>query len=417
MAASAPESAVLQPGPGSGKGTLLFIAAYAATSVLSLAYVVSTGRLLDATRFGIANALIGILGLIGYLAGACQNAAAEAVAAAPRTAGPAFFIKRLSIPILAVGTVAALAAAPLLAPLGADIGAAVTTGLAASTMIVAALSTGAMAGRGDIAGQALAGLAGAAARIGAGVVLMLAGLGPLGALAGYLVGNLVSIGFGLRRAGAAPSSGVASGTGDERLAIKPRSVAIFVTAFVPFALDQWLVQSLAPAEGGPYAALTTVAKLVFFCTMPAIMIVFPRILATTGAQARMGLLRNAGAAVLLVSGCAGSALALAAPAVFEALFPGRFAAAAQEITVLAPGMVMFSVSILLVHALSVWQPAGLLIILSVPPAVGIALFIMRHDSLSAMAANLTLVYGLQLILLSAAVLPLARRAMAAGKTA
>lgn len=394
----------------------VFTASHAVAGGLSLAYIIVAGRLLDDKQFGIATALIGIIAVFGYLAGAVQNAVAQRVAEAHDVARIAALQRRLWRAASGWCVVAMPIAILLLAPIGANAGAVLATGTAIATMVAGAVSTGRLAGHGDLRGQALVGFAGAAVRLVTGAALISAGMGVSGAVAAYFAGNIAIIALGSRR-NERPGAAAADPQHHAALRLETRSLAAFVAAFTPFALDQWLVQTLTPAVGGHYAAFTTIAKMVFFAAAPVAMIAFPRMLKATSHAERLAILGRAGAMTLAVCVGIGAALMLAPATLVDALFAGRYADAHRHLATLVPGTILFSLSIFLVHALVAWRVRGLLPALLAPPAVGLILFLLRHDSLTAMTENLALTYGLQFILLSVATLCFVTRGSARDDTA
>ena len=237
---------------------------FAATNVIAFAYIVAAGRTLRPTEFAVFNALFGLITVAGYFSTSIQLAATEA---ATRNSSISVLptlvahTARLLFPACALATIAALPFGPAIGVTAAALAAA---GATTFIMFTSSTATGVLVGLGRIRASSLVMLSGAACRLLVGWPLMLLGLGIVGALLGYFVNYMLvfflAYALSMRTGLSRRSSGTAQ---REKLHFRASTVATSVMAFLPFGLDQVLVQLVAPSEGAEYAALATAAKLVF----------------------------------------------------------------------------------------------------------------------------------------------------------
>jgi len=372
---------------------------FAATNVIAFAYIVAAGRTLRPTEFAVFNALFGLITVAGYFSTSIQLAATEA---ATRNSSVSVLptlvahTARLLFPACALATIAALPFGPAV---GVTAAALVAAGATTFIMFTSSTATGVLVGLGRIRASSLVMLAGATCRLLVGWPLMLLGLGIVGALLGYFV-NYVLVFFlayalSMRTGLSRRSNGTAQ---REKLHFRASTVATSVMAFLPFGLDQVLVQLVAPSEGAEYAALATAAKLVFFGAYPVAAAMYPRLLTEAVVQRRVHLLLVAIVLVLLVGG---------ATAVFVAAFPGTtlhllfhrsFNAASRYVGPFAYGITMFSVSALSAQALIAWRSRVGYLPSAIATAFAVSLFALRHDSLGTLVSNQLWVYGVQFVL-------------------
>jgi len=372
---------------------------FAATNVIAFAYIVAAGRTLAPAEFAVFNALFGLITVAGYFSTSIQLAATEAATRnSNNSVLPTLVAQtaRLLFPACALITIAALPFGPAIGATAAALGAA---GATVFVMFASSTAMGVLVGLGRIRTSSLVMLAGATCRLLVGWPLMLLGLGIVGALLGYLVNYLLvfflacalSIGAGLSR----HSSGTVQ---REKLRFKPSTVATSVIAFLPFGLDQVLVQLVAPTEGAEYAALATTAKLVFFGAYPVAAVMYPRLLTEPVVQRRVHLLLLAILLVLLVGGVTAALVAAFPGTTLHLLFHRSFDDASRYVGPFAYGILFFSVSALSAQALIAWQSRVGYLPSAIATAVAIALFTFRHDSLGTLVSNQLWVYGVQFVL-------------------
>jgi O-antigen/teichoic acid export membrane protein len=372
---------------------------FAATNVIAFAYVVAAGRTLAPAEFAVFNALFGLITVASYFSASIQLAATEAATRnSSNSVLPTLVAQtaRLLLPACVLATIAALPFGPAIGATAAALGAA---GATVFVMFASSVAMGVLVGLGRIRASSLVMLAGATCRLLVGWPLMLLGLGIIGALLGYLANFLLvfflayalSMGTGLSR----HSSEAAQ---REKLQFKPSTVATSVIAFLPFGLDQILVQLVAPTEGAEYAALATTAKLVFFGAYPVAAVMYPRLLAEPLVQRRVHLLLLAIVLVLLVGGAAAAFVAAFPGTTLHLLFHRSFDAASRYVGPFAYGILFFSVSALSAQALIAWQSRVGYLPSAIATALGVALFALRHDSLGTLVSNQLWVYGVQFVL-------------------
>ncbi len=372
---------------------------FAATNVIAFAYVVAAGRTLAPADFAVFNALFGLITVASYFSASIQLAATEAVTRNPSNSVLPTLVAqtvRLVLPACTLVTITALPFGPAIGATAAALG---TVGATVCVMFASSAAMGVLVGLGRIRASSLVMLAGATCRLLVGWPLMLLGLSIIGAVLGYLVNYLLvfflayalSIRTGLSR----HSSAIGH---RERLQFKASTVATSVIAFLPFGLDQILVQLVAPTEGAEYAALATTAKLVFFGAYPVVAVMYPRLLTEPLVQRRMHLLLLAIVLVLLVGGATATLAAAFPGTTLHLLFHRSFDATSRYVGPFAFGILFFSVSALSAQALIAWQSRVAYLPSAVATVFAVTVFTVRHDSLGTLVSNQLWVYGVQFVL-------------------
>jgi O-antigen/teichoic acid export membrane protein len=373
----------------------VFGLAFGMSSVLSYVYVLVAGRTLAEAEFGVFNALLGLITLASFFATSVQLAATQAAADPAGARGLTSLVRTTLVHAAPMIVAIALVGMPFASEIGASAGHVALLGAIFVVMFATSAALGFLAGIGKIRSQAGVNLAGNVARLGAGVPLMIAGGAVFGAIAGYLASYVVMLPLAMWIGSRAAGGG---GSGSARLGLDRGVMIVFALAFAPYSLDQLLVQVVAPALGGRYAAIATIAKLGLFVTYPVIAVVYPRLLKLADPRQRTRLLAQATLAVVgiaavsaaLLSGLGSQALAL--------FFGDRFADVEPHVPLLSVGVACFSVSALGAHALIVWRSR----LGFVPPTaaliVGVILYVARHATLAEIVVNQAVAYGVQLVL-------------------
>ena len=249
--------------------TIIFGLVFGLSNVISYLYVVVAGRNLLPAEFGVFNALLGLLIMTGAFAGSLQVAVTRAVSKHANRDTFASLMHgtwRFALPGTVLLTSAAL---PFASRIGADATQIVICGATLLAMILSSTALGFLVGLGKVRSQADLGFLGTVARLVTGWILMLAGFGISGALAGYAANYLLvlilayAMSLHISKRQEASESG-----GSQALRIEGATVATFVLAFAPFSLDQFMVQFFNPTLGGEYAATATIAKVAFFAAYP-----------------------------------------------------------------------------------------------------------------------------------------------------
>ena len=378
--------------------TAVFGILFGIANVLSFVYLVVAGQSLAPGQFGVFNALVGVLTLAGVLSGAVQTAVTQVAVLEPTRAALIAVTRttwRVTFPAVGLATLAAL---PFAGSIGATGTQALLCGGTALAMILAGASMGYLVGIRRQRLQAGIILLGTVLRLGAGWPLMLLQFGVAGAISGYLLQYMLALAvahvLSLRLA---PDRGGTAAPPDLRIDV--RSIATFVAVFLPYTVDQVIVQTVAPQVGGDYAAIATVAKMIFLSNYPIIAVAYPHLLSLTDRHRQ---LRFAGVALAGVVGAAGllCVVLVAFPDfAMHVFFHGRFAGATPLLGAMALGVTCFTVSTLGAHFLIAWgNGAGWLPSLAAQ-AVGIGLYAAHHESLDAVVANQLAIYVMQLVLM------------------
>ena len=376
----------------------VFGIAFGFTNVISYLYLVIAGRTLAGSDFGVFNALLGLITLCGFLANSVQLAVTQAAAQNASRSELAVLMRTTLQSALPSTTLLVLAAMPFAAVIGANPEQVVLCGVVVLLMFLGSTALGFLAGIGRIRIQAGINLVGAMVRLATGWLLLLVGVGTVGAILGYLF-NYAAV---LLVAGWVGSRVVArrsfERTSEPKLRLDVSTPATFVFAFGPFTLDQLLVQALAPSLGGIMPPCHH-GKARLLCGLPGhgrnLSPHVAEIRAATSGAAACG---NGGRSHLYcrrsrldpghVSGANGG----------HAL-RDRFPEAVPYVGSLAFGIACFSISAVAAHALIVWGSRLGFVPSMVALGVGMILFVVRHDSLATLVENQVWVYGLQLVLL------------------
>ena len=381
----------------------VFGVAFGLANVISYLYVVIAGRTLLPAQFGVFNALLGVIAISGFLAASLQLAITQAATLNPSRRALAALMRgtwRIALPGIALLTLASM---PFAAAIGASAAEVMLSGVAILVIFLACTPLGFLGGSSRIRAQAGVNLLGTLVRLGVGWPLMSLGVGVAGGVLGYL--SSYAAVFGLAYC---TSWYLAANHPPEDLRNAPplrleaSAMATFVLAFAPFSLDQLLVQGFAPSLGGDYAAVATMAKLVFFGAYPVMAVAYPHLLRRSGERSRARLAAVTAVGVICIA--AGLAWALAAfPRQLTAMFfADRFQEVVPHVGPLAFGVACFSLSAIGAHALIAWGSRIGFLPSLVALGAGVALFAFRHDSLAAVVANQVWIYGLQLVLMLAA---------------
>jgi len=381
--------------------TVVYGVIFGLTNVVSYLFIVLVGRTLAAHEFGVFTALVGAIVIAGFFAGPLQLAVTQAAALLPSLSGLKRLTRTTVRSAFACIVLLTLAAIPYASRIGAKELDVALCGVATLLVYVGCAPMGFLGGIGKVRAQAHINLLGTIMRLCVGWPLMVFGLGVTGALFGYVWNYAVVFVLAdrlSRRIAFDRSSAVAQDL--PHLRIQGSAIATFALTFIPFSLDQLLVQAFAPSLGGDYAALTTMAKIVFFGAFPVLMVAYPRLLVRTGAGRRTRLFA---AAAGLVICCAGSLAWLLV------VLPGQsmamvFAEGFPEVTPFVGRMAIavgcFSVAALCAYALTAWGSRIAFVPFLVAMVTQIGLFASRHDSLGALVSNQVWTYGLQLVLVT-----------------
>ncbi len=285
------------------KDAFLFGLVFGLTNVVSYPFIVFAGRNLVPVEFGVFNALLGLLTLAGVFATSLQVAVTKVVNS--RVDGKALrslmgMTLRIALPSTALLTIVAL---PFASQIGARPVHFLLCGTALLTMILGCAATGFLVGLGKVRSQADLQFFGALTRLGVGWALMMVGLGISGALIGYVISYLIVLVLAYMMAmHACKTSSSSVEHAIAPLRVEVTSMTTFFIAFMPFTLDQFIVQLVNPAVGSAYAATATIAKLVFFASYPVTAIAYPHMLSRSSARSRAFALASASAVIVAIAG-------------------------------------------------------------------------------------------------------------------
>lgn len=379
--------------------TLWFTVLFGMGNVLSYVYVVIVGRQLTATQFGVFNALLGLITLAGVVANAVQTAVTSIAVRSPDRAALRAVNRRtawMAVPAVVAVTLACLPLAPLI---GADAVQVLVCGAVALAMQLSYPSIGFLLGLGLVREQAFIALAGTAVRLVVGLPLVMLSAGVAAALLGYLGNYLLVLAVALPLAWRRARTETAATATPASLQVDGRTLATYIAVFVPFSLDQTMVQLVAPGDGGAYAALSTMSKLVFFGAYPVIATAFAVLvgLNTLAAQLRHATTALKGVAVL--AGAPAAALALFPELARRVFFGDRFVDAGPALPAMAFGVLGFTLSVFVAHLLIAWGNRWAAAASLAASAAGVVLYTLHHGSLDALVFNQCAAYALQLMLL------------------
>jgi hypothetical protein len=305
--------------------------------------------------------------------------------------------RRTTLPATAVVTLALM---PMAGWLGASAFDIAMCGLTIYVMFVSSAALGFLTGVRGVRAQARVILVGAAVRVTAGWPLMLMGFGVIGALFGFLFNYGLVLAFA-----SSMSASAAAGSGPRNATVPPlkldmASVATFVLAFAPLGLDQVLVQLFATGQGGPYAAVATTSKLVFFCSYPIMAVAYPHILLERDTVRRVRLFAAAAGALLLVALCVTAVLTLFPGQSLQLFFGDRFIDGAPHVSRLALSATLLSLSALATHGLIAWAAPNAFLPSLIAIVSGAALFAAHHSSLGALVEDQLWLCCIQLALIA-----------------
>lgn len=376
--------------------TALFGLVFGLTNIVSYLYVVVAGRSLAPSEFGVFNALLGLITMGGVFASSLQVAVTRAVVADARRASLAPLFRsvwRLALPGTVVLTIAAM---PFASRIGANALQILFCGVTLLAMILGSATIGFLVGLGQVRAQADLNFFGTIARLAVGWLLMAAGFGISGALAGYAVNYTLLLVLAYGKSRLASNSPVAArARGSMPLHIRGSTIAIFVVAFAPFTLDQLMVQLLNPAAGGDYAALATIAKLGFFASYPITAIAYPNFLARTDRRSRIVALVASMAMMLVVTASLAALISVFPREITRFFFGDRFLATSVHLGALTVGVACFSVAALGTHAQIAWGGRAGVLPSLIAVLLSLALFVGRGDTLQHIVENQMAVYALQ----------------------
>ncbi len=335
-----------------------FIFAYMATNVLSYLFIVVAGRNLLPNDYGLLTVFLGLLNLAAVFSNAIQASAARSIASHRADISRASIFKASCRVAGAAAVVSVAVLLPFASRLHATPELLVAWAFSVFTMVSAAGLTGAVTGLGHARIQVDLPLYATAARALAGVCLLPLGFGVGGAMAAFALhyGLLLALSWNQGRRIDVIAHPQKTPVGQPKsVSIDMPTVLLFSLTFMPFSLDQFLVQSLIPEHGGSYAAIGTLSKLVFFTCTPVIAFCYPRflnasdeVLATT--LMRRGLAAIAGCAFGLVLG-----LYFTGDLLMKLFFAGKYSEAGPFIVTAGVGAAFFSITLLATYAQMRWH--------------------------------------------------------------
>ena len=368
------------------------------TNLLSYCYILIAGRQLSPSEFGAFNALLGVITIGAIFATSLQVAVTRMVS--ERLNNDSFvYLQRVSLQLAVLG-MATVGVGGLLIGSHVQFGALqiAMCALTLALMVFGSAATGFLVAAGNIQSQANLAFWGTLARIGVGWPLLLLGFGVSAALAGYATHYaliLVLAYVGCRRALPSDSH---TPPGHAPLQLDRMSMAIFILSFAPFTLDQLLVQYLNPAVGGAYAASATIAKLVFFASYPITALAYPGFLLKAPGRDRVRALAVATAAVFGIAAILTLLIELFAEPVITLFFGARFGGIGEQLRLMAPAALCFSLTALGIHAQIAWRPKFGIAAPLAALLVGLLLYQYNHQSFNALASNQLTTLLLQMLL-------------------
>lgn len=385
---SLPQTTALGTRRLAGK-SLSAVFAFGATNLFSYGFLFVAGRYLAKPSFGLLNSLVGVLAIVGLLAGSVQVALTRTVALnrdiglaglrvfLGRTARYGSWTLLLSLPAM-----------PILARvLGASYVALLVTGITSVSLVLGAGASGFLAGRALVPTQAWAGFAGAAARLIFGWAAFFAGMGAVAGVSCYLLNQLVIVAIAalaLRASDKTTNNHAES----VHAPIDWVSSLSYLFALVPLFLDQILTQALGRQLAGDYAALATVAKLVYFASYPVVMVVYPHLLSFREDRATWRTLVGISILVTVaVTGLIAVPLAVEPQLAIRLLLGDRYVSVSALAARFSLSMVAFSVSALLLHIMIARGERRLLVPGVIIAALQATLFGLRHQSLPQLVDN------------------------------
>jgi O-antigen/teichoic acid export membrane protein len=325
-----------------GGGGIALLVATVVSNGSNLAFNVVMSRLLGPGRYGALGSIVGFLTVFTVLTSAAQLAVAQAVAGKLEQAAAGLRLRRPVVAAAAAGG-AGLVLATVLSPVLegflhlASPGLVIVLGLVLAPTVAATVPVGVLLGRQRyvVVGASL--VTGALGRVAVGVVLVEAGLGTGGALAGSVGGQLLAYAVVLwplrrelrREHDAAPLS---AHLGTAALSVVALSG---LSAFT--AVDSILARHFLPAAtAGHYVAAATAARIAMFAPGAVALVVFPRFAALApGERAERRLLAEALAVTTALSVGAAAVLMAVPHLAVAILFGSSYGPAVPLLRVLA----------------------------------------------------------------------------------
>jgi len=336
-----------------GQGGLAFFAATVLSNGANFTFHVVMSRLLGPSAYGALGSILGLSIVVTLATTAFQAAVTQAVAESGALSIARSMRRAALVAVVVLGLTAAIS--PLVEGflhLASPVPV-VLFGVFAATSVVAVVPQGCLIGRLRFTAVAGALVAGAAARLGSGVLLVHWGWGLNGAVAATAVNGVVALAVLLwpLRSELSFRHPVAQ----LRLRIGSSALAVAalggVSAFV--GVDTFLARHfLTGPASGEYVAAATAARIALFLPAAVAWLVFPRLVAEGGRsdEARR-LLRHAAAAVALLGGATAAVLAAVPGTVIDVLFGARYAGAAPALRVLAVAAAAVGLVTVFVYAL------------------------------------------------------------------
>ncbi|MHB8293854.1 MAG: glycosyltransferase [Acidimicrobiales bacterium] len=331
-------------------GGLWLFGAMMAVNVVNFGFHMIMSRLLGAAVYGALGSLLGLVLVLGVVTGALQVAVTQAVAEHGGRPGSVEVRRPLWRAGLAglVGFAAFAGAAPAIDGFLHFSSAvpALWLGAFVSLGIVGLVLQGVLIGELRFRAVAVAMLAGGAARLVSGLVLVAIGFGLDGAIAASAINAgvtcailLWSLRYQLR-----------PGRGLPVLGLRLRSTMASVVALGGFSvytsIDSILARHyLPPVLAGNYVAAATAARIALFLPGAVAMIAFPRLVASTDAIEDRRLLTHALGLVGLLAGFAALVMLVVPGLVVTVLFGSTYVFAAHVLGILgvsAAGMALVS---------------------------------------------------------------------------
>lgn len=378
--------------------TIIYTIAFGIANVISFIYIIIVGRSLSASHFGVFNTLLGFISIAGYLGTSIQLSVIQTVTASPHASTFSRLLQQV-VKIIIPGLVLTLIVTlPFVDHVGATSIQVAVGGLTIAIMFLATTVSGFLIGLGKIRLQVMLHTFTTILQLTIGYFFILFGLGVIGALFGYFFNYLavfvISYFISLRfvvATPAAPEKEIRTTT------FTFYSTAISVLTFVPFCIDQLLVQYYLPNFGGHYAAIATAVKPVFFAIYPIIAVTYPVLLRQVLYQAKFKLIIVALVATLCIALGIAAVINVFPDLLINTLFSTRFSEVTPEVGRLAFGIAFFAGSVLAAQALIAWRNPWGLVAPIIAILIQLVLYAHRHGSLADVVANQYWTYVVQAV--------------------
>ncbi len=325
------------------QGGLAFFMANGVVNVANFGYTLAMSRLLGPATYGALGSIIGVSTAVVLAGGAFQAAVTQAVAEGAGRQAPgsplalARSLRRSALVGVAAFALMAASAAPLRSFL--HLGSVVPVFLLAAFVaftVATVVPQGVLLGRLNFTTVAVALTAGAAVRLGMGIVLVEAHAGLSGAVAAVTASAAVTLAVLLW-----PLRHELAWSGEAPFRLKARTAALAVFAVGGVSLfigtDSFLARHfLSGVDSGYYVAAATGARIALFLPAAIGLMAFPRLVAHggRGPEAR-AVLRDAGAAVAVLGTLTAAVIAAVPRPLIDILFGHRYEPAAATMRVLA----------------------------------------------------------------------------------